>query len=651
MSTISVKSEKTTAQQVHPVDRMPPPGQLVALGVQHVLAMYAGAIAVPLILAGALKLPADQVVFLINANLFVSGIATLIQTLGLYKLPVGIKLPIMQGTTFASLTPMIIIGQTHGLLAIYGAVIVAGIFTVLVSPYFSRFLHFFPPLVTGTIVAVIGLSLLPVAVGWAGGGDATAKDFGDPRYVGLALLTLVLILLMSRFFTGFIARASVLLGLVLGTLVAIPMGLTDFSGIAKAGWIGIDTPFQYGLPVFDLASIAAMIVVMLVVMTETTGDFIAIGEIVERPVTTKTLADGLRADGLSTALGGILNSFPFTAFAQNVGLVALTGVKSRFVVAASGVILIVLGLFPKIAALAASIPLPVLGGAGIALFGMVAASGIKTLSRVNFAGNNNALIVGISVGLGLIATAAPDFYHLFPAAAQIILNSGITAASISVIVLNVLFNGVEKSTAAEPPGTPVPPLPEKISLAQVNRLSKNEFVEKFGRLFQSGDWIAEEAWQKHPFSSLYDLRHAFQEALFGASPERQLALIRSYPGLGRMLKAEPPSPSTAPSPEASEDVLGPESLRDQSSAGLDRLSPAEYEAFSKLTTAYRAKFGFPLVVCVRENTKETILASGKERLENAPAQEKATALVEIAKIANLRLQDLVEAPVVEAATS
>jgi OHCU decarboxylase len=176
-------------------------------------------------------------------------------------------------------------------------------------------------------------------------------------------------------------------------------------------------------------------------------------------------------------------------------------------------------------------------------------------------------------------------------------------------------------------------------------------VEKFGPLFQGGDWIAEEAWQKHPFSSLYELRHAFQEGVFGAPSERQLELIRSYPGLGRMLKSEQTASSTGPSSNASEDWLGLESLRDQSSAGLDRLSPDEYESFRKLTTAYRDKFGFPLVVCVRENTKETILESGKERLENSPAHEKATALVEIAKIANLRLQDLVEAPVVEVATS
>jgi uric acid transporter len=204
--------------------------------------------------------------------------------------------------------------------------------------------------------------------------------------------------------------------------------------------------------------------------------------------------------------------------------------------------------------------------------------------------------------------------------------------------------------------TPTPRLPEKIPLSQMNRLSKNEFVEKIGRLFQGGDWIAEAAWERRPFRSLYEMRRALQEPVFDAPPERQLELIRSYPDLGRVLKPEQNSPS-AKSPGKSESyklheimqipvegLLGAESLRDQSSAGLDRLSPEEYESFSKLNKAYREKFGFPLVVCVRENTKETILASGQERLENSSVQEKAVALVEIAKIANLRLQDLVEAP-------
>ncbi len=233
--------------------------------------------------------------------------------------------------------------------------------------------------------------------------------------------------------------------MIAGTVIAGVFGMVNFSQVATAGWIGVTTPFAFGLPTFDLASIAAMVLVMLVVMTETTGDCIAVGEIIDKPITQQDLTRCLRADGFSTILGGILNSFPYTAFAQNVGLVGLTRVKSRFVVAAAGVILVVLGLFPKLAAVIAAIPVAVLGGAGIAMFGMVAASGIKTLSRVQFDGTNNIMVVAVSMGIGMITLAVPNFYHNFPSWAQVILHSGITAGSVAAIVLNVVLNGTEKT--------------------------------------------------------------------------------------------------------------------------------------------------------------------------------------------------------------
>jgi 2-oxo-4-hydroxy-4-carboxy--5-ureidoimidazoline (OHCU) decarboxylase len=320
--------------------------------------------------------------------------------------------------------------------------------------------------------------------------------------------------------------------------------------------------------------------------------------------------------------------------------------------------MILLGLFPKVAALVAAIPPPVLGGAATVLFATVAVVGIQTLSRVNFHDEHNVVIVAVSIGLAMIPVAFPDFYKNFPSGWQIIVGNSITMGSLAAILLNLFFNVLTGKGGLVEEVTPTPRLPEKISLSQVNQLSKNEFVEKFARLFQGGDWIAASAWEKRPFQSLYELRRAFQEAVFDAPPERQLELIRSYPDLGRMLKPEQTSSSAQSSQNVYEvmqipveGLLGPESLRDQGSAGLDRLSPEEYESFSSLNQAYRDKFGFPLVVCVRENTKETILASGKDRLENSPAQEKAIALVEIAKIANLRLQDLIEAPAMEAARS
>lgn len=429
-------------QSKHPVDQMLPLGQLFTYGLQHVLAMYAGAVAVPLIIANALGLSKEQLIYLINADLFTCGIATLIQTIGFGNM--GIQMPVIQGVTFAAVTPMIIIGKTHGLTGIYGSIMVAGLVTYLMSPYFSRLIRFFPPVVTGTIITIIGVTLMPVAVRWAAGGNPAAKDFAAFPYICMALITLILVLFFYRYFKGFLSNIAVLLGLIVGTLIAIPLGMVNFSQVSTAAWMGVTTPFAFGMPTFDLASILAMILVMLVVMTETTGDCIAIGEIINKPVTQKDLTRGLRADGFSTILGGILNSFPYTAFAQNVGLVGLTRVKSRFVVAAAGVILIALGLFPKAAAVIAAIPNPVLGGAGIAMFGMVAASGIKTLSKVQFDGTHNIMVVAVSIGVGMITLAVPNFYQNFPSWAQVILHSGITAGSVAAIILNAVLNGTDK---------------------------------------------------------------------------------------------------------------------------------------------------------------------------------------------------------------
>ncbi|SDE66282.1 nucleobase:cation symporter-2 family protein [Sporomusa acidovorans] len=434
-------------QMKHPVDEMLPLGQLFTYGLQHVLAMYAGAVAVPLIIANALGLSKEQLIYLINADLFTCGIATLIQTLGFWNM--GIRIPIIQGVTFAAVTPMIIIGKTHGLTGIYGSIMVAGLVTYLMSPYFSRLIRFFPPVVTGTIITIIGVTLMPVAVRWAAGGNPAAKDFAAFPYICMALITLVLVLFLYRYFKGFLSNIAVLLGLIVGTLIAIPFGMVNFSQVSTAAWLGITTPFAFGLPTFDAASIIAMVLVMLVVMTETTGDCIAVGEIIQKPITQQDLTRGLRADGFSTILGGILNSFPYTAFAQNVGLVGLTRVKSRFVVAAAGIILIVLGLFPKVAAIISAIPNPVLGGAGIAMFGMVAASGIKTLSKVQFDGTHNIMVVAISLGVGMITLAVPNFYQNFPSWAQVILHSGITAGSVAAILLNAVLNGTDQPAKAD----------------------------------------------------------------------------------------------------------------------------------------------------------------------------------------------------------
>ena len=460
-------SSATATADRHPVDEMLPVGQLLLYGLQHVMSMYAGVIAVPLIVGTALGLPFPDLAYLLTAALLVSGLATLLQTIGVWR--IGARLPLVQGASFAAVASMLAIGKdagggVRGLQFIFGAILVAGIIGFLLSGVFNRLLHFFPPVVTGSVITVIGISLLPVAIRWAGGGVVTAPTFGSPANIGLAALTLAIILVIYRFLPGFFSRIAILAGLVLGTLVATALGLSDFSKIGQAQWFAVSTPFHFGAPQFSIAAIVSMTIVMLVIMTETTADILAVGEVVDRPADGRTVVAGLRADCLSTAVsGGLLNSFSASAFAQNVGLVAITGVKSRFVVAASGVILVVLGLFPKIGAIVAAIPIPVLGGAGLALFGTVAASGIRALSRVTYEGNNNLVIVALSISMGVIPIAVPTFYEHFPSWFQTVFDSGISSAAVTAVLLNLLFNvsrrGAPKEAAilAESPTVGVTP--------------------------------------------------------------------------------------------------------------------------------------------------------------------------------------------------
>ncbi|NNH03541.1 purine permease [Microbacterium ulmi] len=423
------------------VDGIPPLARLFPLGLQHVLALYAGAVAVPLIVGGALGYSSADLAFLISADLFIAGIATIVQSIGFWRF--GVRLPLMQGVTFAAVGPMIAIGQQHGITTIFGSVIACGLFMVLIAPFFAQLLRFFPPIVTGTVILIIGLSLMRVAAGWITTGSTPENPGAPPINVAFAFGTLLFIVLVERFAPAAFARLSVLLGLVVGTVVALLVpGMVDWSGVADAGWFALVTPFHFGLPAFELASIVSMIVVGVVIMTETTGDMIAVGEIVEKPVTRRQLADGLRADGLGTVLGGIFNTFPYTAFAQNVGLVSLTGVRSRYVATMAGAILVVLGLIPKVSAVVEGVPRAVLGGAGIALFGMVAASGIRTLAKVRF-NNKNVLIVALSVGVALLPTVTPTIYDEFPSWFQLIFDSGISAGAIVAILLNLLLNTSE----------------------------------------------------------------------------------------------------------------------------------------------------------------------------------------------------------------
>jgi len=610
----------------HPVDQVLPIPNLAVYGIQHVLAFYAGAVVVPILLAGAIGLTQEELIHLINADLFTCGIASIIQSIGFWK--IGVRLPLLQGVTFTAVSPMIAIalangGGTQGLLYIYGAVIIAGLFTFFIAPYFAKLIRFFPPVVTGTVITIIGIALLPVAALDAVGGGAN-PDPTSPKNLAYAMGTLALIVIIQRVFRGFMATVAVLLGLVVGTAVAAFLGDASFAGVSDSAWVGVTTPFYFGIPKFSVAAIISMIVVMLITAVETTGDVFATGEIVEKRVGSEDVSRALRADGLATFLGGVLNSFPYTCFAENVGLVRLTRIKSRYVVAAAGVFMILLGLIPKAGALVASIPPPVLGGAALAMFATVAVVGIQTLARVDFHDHRNVVIVGTSIGLAMFVTAQPDVAKAVPDWAQIIFGSGITLGSLCAILLNLVFHHIGKRgpAVAGTPGSGV------IRLDQVNTMDRQEFVDTFGRLFQGPTWVAERAYDQRPFADTHDLRVSFQEALFTSDRKQQNELLSFYPDLG------------SDAVEGTE--LTDESKKDQSSAGLTLLNDEDHDEFAHLTQAYRERFGFPLIVSVRDVEKrDQILKSGWGRMQNSPTQEQAAAVIEVAKIANHRFDDLV----------
>jgi NCS2 family nucleobase:cation symporter-2 len=405
--------------------------------------MYAGAVAVPLILGGALGLPRDRVALLVSSDLFVAGLVTLVQTVGIGGF--GIRLPVMMGVTFASVGPMLAIATRPelGLPAVYGGVIAAGAFGILVAPTVGRLRRLFPPVVTGTIIAVIGISLMRVAVNWAAGAPSPAQPaYGDPRRLAVALLVLVSILAVVKYGRGFAASIAVLLGIGAGFAVALATGLARLGGLSEAAWIGLVYPLQFGRPIFDPGAVTTMCLVMLVVMVESTGMFLTLGQLTGRPVSAADLTRGLRADGLGTLVGGIFNTFPYTSFSQNVGLVGVTGVRSRWVCAAGGALLVLLGLLPKLSHLVAAVPSFVLGGAGIVMFGMVAATGIRILAAVDYERRPGSVyVVAVGLGVGMIPLLADRFFDALPRALSPLLHSGILLASVVAVLLNLYFNG------------------------------------------------------------------------------------------------------------------------------------------------------------------------------------------------------------------
>ncbi|QGF23340.1 solute carrier family 23 protein [Raineyella fluvialis] len=617
------------ARLVDPVDAVPPLPKLTVLGVQHVLAFYAGAVIVPLVISQGLGLSRQDTIHLINADLLTCGIASIIQSAGLGK-RIGVRLPLLQGVTFTAVSPIIAIGLasgggTHGLAAVYGSIIIAGLVTFFGAPWFAKLLKFFPPVVTGTLLTVMGTTLIGVAAGDIVRWGQTDKALMVPGLV-YAFGTLAVIVLVQRVFKGFMATISVLIGLMLGTAVAAALGHTDFSGVTTAAPIGLTAPFFFGWPAFSLTGVISMIIVMAITAVETTGDVFATGEVVGKRITPHHIASALRADGLSTTLGGILNSFPYTCFAQNVGLVRLTRVKSRWVVTAAGVIMIVLGLLPKAGAIVAAIPAPVLGGASLAMFANVAVVGIQTLGKVDMHDNRNAVIVSTAIGLAMLVTLQPTIAAAVPSWLQIIFGSGVTLGSIVAILLNLLFFHVGRRRGpdvAVSHGKPV-------RLDEVNAMSKDEFVAAFGGLFPV-TWPVARAWEDRPFASTEELREAFQQVVLSSSADEQRALVDSYYDISELVLTDPAT--------ATEDVAA---LQETGSLAIDRLDDRDRTEIAALSPAYRDKHGMPWVVSLANlASRDQLVGDGWHRVASSPSRELVTAITEVGHIADARFDALV----------
>lgn len=408
-----------------------------SLGLQHVLAMYAGAVIVPLIVGSSIGLSTAQLTYLISIDIMMCGVASILQV---WKNKfMGIGLPVVLGCTFTAVGPIINIANTYSIESVYGAILSAGLFVVIIAKYFSKLIKFFPPVVTGSVVTIIGLTLIPVALNNFAGGQG-ADDFASLENIGLGFITLLIILLVLKFAKGFFASIAILIGIVVGTVIATFFGQVDVSPVKEASWLHLPVVFYFGTPEFHLVPILTLILVVMVSLVESTGVYFALGDITDKEIREADLKRGYRAEGFAIMLGGLFNSLPYTTFSQNVGLIQLSGVRKLKIIYIAGVMLMILGLMPKIGAATLAIPDSVLGGAMIAMFGMVSAYGIKMLSTVDFDNQNNLMVVAISVVFGLGVTAVPDAFSSLPSSISVITESGIVMGSLAAIFLNVVLN-------------------------------------------------------------------------------------------------------------------------------------------------------------------------------------------------------------------
>lgn len=416
----------------------------ILLGLQHIFAAFGGIIVVPLVIGSALGFDAATSTALMSATILAAGIVTFIQAKGIG--PVGSKTACIMGTDFTFATPAIAVGSVAGLPGIIGATILGSLVEIVLSFFIKPIMKFFPPLVTGTVICLIGLTLLPVSIDWAAGGSGAA-DYGSLRNIAITAFVMILTICLNHYGKGIVSSASILIGMIAGYIVCIPLGMVDFSSVREASWVSLPRIFQHGVD-FNLKYVIPFIPAYLVTTIETVGCLKAVSQVSGIKGDSKRIGSGVLADGVGSAIAGCLGTLPNTSFSQNVGVIPLTKVASRYVAIMAGILLVILGLFPKFAALINIMPQPVLGGVGIVMFGTVAATGIQTLSSVKLT-NRNLLIIATSIGLGLGVTFRPEILSSLPQWMSMIFSSGISTGTIAAFLLNMLLRDNESSAKCE----------------------------------------------------------------------------------------------------------------------------------------------------------------------------------------------------------
>ncbi|MGO5091418.1 nucleobase:cation symporter-2 family protein [Clostridium sp. LCP25S3_F10] len=433
-----MKKNEMDIQLMYGVNDKPKILMQILLGLQHIFAAFGGIIVVPIVISAALGFDAKTSTALISSAILAAGVATFIQSRGIG--PIGARVACIMGTDFTFVAPAIAVGGKFGLSGIFGATILGASIVIILSFFVKPLMKLFPPIVTGTVVSLIGLTLLPVSIDWAAGG-AGSSNYGSLKNISIALFIMIVTLLLNHYGKGLVSSASILIGMVVGYIICIPLEMVDFSSVSQATWVSLPKIFGYGVT-FNLQVLLPFIPAYFVTIIGTVGCLKAITEVSKIEADEKPITAGVLSDGVGSMLAGVFGALPNTSFSQNIGLIPLTKVASRYVTMMAGILLVILGLFPKFAALINIMPQPVLGGVGIVMFGTVAAAGIQTLSGVKL-NNRNMLIIATSIGLGLGVTFRPEFIAQLPESLKMIFSSGISTGTIVALLLNVILKEKE----------------------------------------------------------------------------------------------------------------------------------------------------------------------------------------------------------------